>query len=385
VGLRHASGMPGDPPLVATWVTGNPASAGAFREGDFVPTRVYFNTSGGATDVVLSGHTYTLYVSYDATISVNGYHAYDYLGTYNESRPNGPAILPCSGVEATTGPNACDSGPPFGNPSTAPVPPDHNSSNLHGTPVGAGGHFSAWGAVLAASGPNAPHFADCPHGGSLASTPIVPGTSSAVARCIALTFTVAGPVENTRRGVVIAWGAHIATAADWGAGRTAALQRPGSADFHQRVEQTPEFPFGNKELPLSTIGRPTLATSVTPSEVHPNGTVTETATLTGRNGGYPRGTVDFFFCGPTSGPTNCASGGEPAGHEETVYRETSTVGTASIQFPNDVVEVPDGGLAPGFYCFRAHYNPAPGDPPASVHRSCRQRTQTTPRSASRSS
>jgi hypothetical protein len=341
------------------WVTGNPANAGAFREGDFVPTRVWFNTSGGATDVVLSGHSYTLIVGYDAT-QQNGFHAYDYLGTYNASRPpTAPApannINPCSGVPGTTGDHMCGSAP-----STAPVPLDENSHNLRGAPVpptAMAGVFSAWGATFG-TGAAAPSFVNCPNS-SPANTQITVTMTTAVARCIALTFTVAGPVENTRRGIVIAWGAHIATEADWGP-TTAALRTSG-ADFHQRVQETPQFPFGNKTLPLATIQRPGLTTSVSPRVIQPGGTVTDTATLTGRHSAYPRGSVEFFVCGPTDAPISCADG-KSAGHPEVVVqRGSSEVGTATIMYPSDEAPAP-GGLAPGFYCFRVVYTPAPGAP-----------------------
>jgi len=53
---------------------------------------------------------------------------------------------------------------------------------------------------------------------------------------------------------------------------------------------------------------PTVTSGVSPASIPDGGTTTDTVTVTGNStGGSPSGSVSFYVCGPTSGPTPCTS------------------------------------------------------------------------------
>ncbi|MBV8929824.1 MAG: hypothetical protein JO152_11935 [Mycobacteriaceae bacterium] len=336
------------------WVEGNPSSAATYLEGDFVPFRVIFRPSGGSYQI-RRGQTYTLEVGYDIATSFRV--AYDYLGTYNASQPGRPPIIPCSGAGVTREDPPCDQPP-----STTGVPQDVHTFFANGQhpPFGEPNYvFSAWGVHL-----DTATQATCPGG-----SPTIDGRPGATIpgggpqpRCVDLTFTVPG-TGGGAVGAVIAWSGHIATVADWGANKTYASYANRGAGFHMRLQKGGSFTsLGNQEIPLRAEAKthPGLSTSVAPREVHPNGTVTDTAHLTGTGGTYPAGTVDFFVCGPASSATGCATGGVLAAQSKPVVTVpgSPTLGRAAIEFPSTEAPAPEGGLAPGFYCFRAEYTPA---------------------------
>jgi uncharacterized repeat protein (TIGR01451 family) len=93
---------------------------------------------------------------------------------------------------------------------------------------------------------------------------------------------------------------------------------------------------------------PTLETTASPSSlVIGSGTVSDVAHLSGSKG-VPQGTVDFFLCGPTGSAADCATGGVNAGAGKVV--------DGSGNATSDAMTL----TAPGWYCFRAEYNPAEG-------------------------
>ena len=204
------------------WITGNlNPNNSLYREGDFIPFRSVITS-------LVAGRTYSLRIGYDAVDK--GLHAYDYLGSVDgsESAP-GQQVVPCYGVAGTAGLHACGNGP-----STLAVPKDTDTTFPSGASQGPGG-FSAWGATLT----NAAYVNP---------SPIGVGTSGTVARRIDVTFTAAGDT------VVLAWGGHIASTLDWGAGRTFISAASGSS-FHMRLLQIEEFggpttSTGNRELSL---------------------------------------------------------------------------------------------------------------------------------------
>jgi hypothetical protein len=310
----------------AYWVTGNlNPNNSLYREGDFVPFR-------SALTSLVPGRSYSLRIGYDAV--EKGLHAYDYLGSVDgsESAP-GQQVVPCYGVAGTAGPHACGNGP-----STLAVPKDTDTSFPGGSQQKPG-EFSAWGATLT----QAAYVNPAPIGAN------TPGT---VARQIDVTFTAAGDT------VVLAWGGHIASTLDWGAGRTFISAASGSS-FHMRLLQIQQggsiFSPGNRELSLqATALAPVPApftTQVDRSPVEVGSAVVDTATLAGRPGAPVTGEVNFFVCfGPAARP-NCTVGGTQVGPGQVVVAPSlgSPDGVASVQF------VPDQA---GSYCFRAEYVPS---------------------------
>jgi hypothetical protein len=307
------------------WVRGNVnRNSGLYREGDFVPFRTVI------TDLT-AGRTYTLRIGYDAVRG--GLHAYDYLGSVDGSAHPGQLIVPCTGVAGTSGPHACGNGP-----STLAVPEDTHTVFPHGSQ--APGDFSAWGATLRGAAYVNP-------------TTITVGTAGTVARQVDVTFTAGGDT------VVLAWGGHIASVLDWGAGRTYASAGSG-ASFHMRLlqiqaeGQAPES-TGNQELSihvnaLAPAPAP-FTTQVDRSPVEVGSAVVDTATLGGRPGVPVSGEVNFFVCFSPAARPNCTSGGTQVGPGQVVVAPSpgSPDGVASVQF------VP--GEA-GSYCFRAEFVPS---------------------------
>ncbi len=312
------------------WVTGNlNPNNSLYREGDFVPMRSKITS-------LVAGRTYALRIGYDAV--EKGLHAYDYLGSVDgsESAP-GQQVVPCDGVGDTAGPHACGNAP-----STLQVPKDTNTTF---PPNGASqlpGKFSAWGAALAGAA-------------YLNPAPITPGSGGTVEREIDVAFTAEGPT------VVLAWGGHIASVLDWGAGRTFISAGSGSS-FHMRLLRIQEGPpngpvssTGNQELSLQATALAPVpspfTTAVDRSSVEVGSAVVDTATLAGREGRPVSGVVNFFVCfSPTARP-DCTFNGTQVGTGQVVVAPSpgSPDGVASVQF------VPD---AAGSYCFRAEYVPS---------------------------
>jgi hypothetical protein len=315
----------------SAWTSGNVnRNSSLYREGDFVPMR-------SVVSDLVAGRTYTYRIGYDAVES--GLHAYDYLGTFDASAFAGQQIVPCTGVSGTGPPHACGTAP-----STIDVPVDTATT----FPNGRGqkpGDFSMWGATLSSAAYVNP-------------APIGVNTPGKVQREMDVTFTAHGDT------VVLAWGAHIASTVDWGAGRTFISAGSGSS-FHMRLVQIqehldplpPPVSTGNKEISLSAsvlapVPTP-FTTQVTPSSVTVGQEVVDTASL-GATGTAPvTGEVTFFVCGPASTPPDCTHNGTEVLPPVAVLRASRVAvnpdGTASIAFtPTE----------PGNYCFRAEFTPS---------------------------
>jgi hypothetical protein len=310
------------------WVSGSVNHNRAlYREGDFVPMRTVLTR-------LVADRRYTLRIGYDAV--VGGLHSYDYLGSVDGTVHAGQQIVPCTGVAETLGPHRCGLAP-----HRFRIPTDTDTTFPHGSQ--AAGYFAAWGARIELVAYVDP-------------TPITVATPGTVERQIDVTFVADGTT------VVLAWGSHIASVLDWGAGRTFASAGSG-ASFHVRLALVHE----HGSPPQSTGGQalnvhvsalaPTpspFTTQVAPPSVAVGENVTDTASLTGRSGQPVLGAVRFFVCGPAVTPPDCRSGGAstsalillaPTG--------MSSASTASISF------VP---LEPGRYCFRAEFTPGADSP-----------------------
>jgi uncharacterized repeat protein (TIGR01451 family) len=192
------------------WVNGNlGASKSIYREGDSIAYRMTFQnlafTANPATNP-----THVLIIEWDTTKS--GKHSIDYLTTWNRTVAN---ANPCLGVAGCSG---------AGN--TAAIPADPQVTGAGVTPVA--GNFTIWGATI--TGTSAYTYANGP------------GFAGDKSAQIAISFkaSVANPV--------LAWGGHIATRQDWGAGNSA-ISIPGSP-YHMRLISL-DGAGGNQDRSLS--------------------------------------------------------------------------------------------------------------------------------------
>ena len=171
----------------AAWINGNlNENKSLYKGGDFVPFRAQITNLTG-------GSTYTLRIGYDAV--EGGLHAYDYLGSYDATEnAAGQRVDPCDGSQQSAGDHAC--GHP---PSRVEVPVDGDHGDSYRSQVR--GDFSAWGGSLTGAAYVSPDQ-------------IGVSTTGTVERQIDVTFVAEGDT------VVLAWGGHIASSLDWGAGET---------------------------------------------------------------------------------------------------------------------------------------------------------------------
>jgi uncharacterized repeat protein (TIGR01451 family) len=158
-------------------------------------------------------------------------------------------------------------------------------------------------------------------------------------RSVIVTFTAANST------VLVAWGGHIATQVDWGAGNSAGAI--SGSPYHMRLLTLDDVQLGNQDRSLkSSVVAPIPAVFTTTAQfgqITLGQSVTDTATLSGANGAVT-GTVKFFVCGPANANPDCTSGGTPVGGAVTI---------AAGQAVSDAFK--PGSV--GHYCFRAEYTP----------------------------
>ena len=102
--------------------------------------------------------------------------------------------------------------------------------------------------------------------------------------------------------------------------------------------------FANGDF--NTCAPPVVETEVSDTAIDLGGSVTDTATLSGSDGPVS-GTVDFFACGPTDAPANCAGGTQVGGSVDVDTSANGGTATSASFTPTE----------PGFYCFRVQYTP----------------------------
>jgi uncharacterized repeat protein (TIGR01451 family) len=277
------------------WVNGNLGPENShYREGDSVPFRATLTVDNS------SSTTHTLTIQYDTLQS--GKHAYDYLTSYNRTETN---------ADATTGVSPANAGNCF----TIPIDLTNLFANPSSTQVP--GCIQIWNGLI---------------------TDVQYGTMDATGqRSVIVTFTAANST------VLLAWGGHIATQVDWGAGNSAGAI--SGSPYHMRLLSIDDVQLGNQDrsLKASTIA-PVPAVFTTQAQfgqITLGQSVTDTATLSGSNGPVT-GTVKFFVCGPVN--SDCTSGGTQVGGTVTISAGQAT----SAAFTP---------LATGHYCFRAEYTP----------------------------
>jgi len=281
------------------WQNGNLGPENShYREGDSVPFRAVLTNLDTS-----AGNTHTLVIQYDTL--QGGKHAYDYLTSFNRTETTANAT---ADISAVSGPGSCfpipvDMTIAFENPGSSQVP----------------GCISIWNGTI---------------------TNIAYGTTDTEGqRSVIVTFTATDPT------VVIAWGGHIASQIDWGAGNSASAI--SGSPYHMRLLTLDDTQLGNQDRSMKASGiLPIPAVFTTQAQFgqvtvgHP---VTDTATLSGSNGPVT-GTVKFFVCGPANSNPDCTAGGVQVGGAVTI---TNGQAISAAFTPN----------ATGHYCFRAEYTP----------------------------
>jgi hypothetical protein len=191
-----ANGKRGEPkvPCVGNqWQNGNiNRNQAQYREGDSVPYRVIITGLTPGTSNIVT-------IEWDTT--KGGFHAIDYITSFNRTETDAD---PCSGVSGCT----------LANNTTFPIPPDPNFATNCPLCTQAPGNFTIYNGVITSSS---------------AYTLTGPYTGDSATK-ITLNFTV----DNGSTSVVIAWGGHISSRADWGFDGTA-IDISGSP-YHMRLK-----------------------------------------------------------------------------------------------------------------------------------------------------
>ncbi len=276
------------------WVNGNLNENNShYREGDSVPFRTKLTS-------LTPGTSYSFTIGYDTL--QGGKHAYDYLTSYNRTEP---AASPCAGF------SPCVAG------ASGPIPTDPSLVFTNPGSSQAAGQIAIWNGNVT----------------GVAYGPAVTGS-----RAVVISFTA------TASTVVVAWGGHIGSQIDWGAGNSAGAI--SGSPYHMRLESC-SFGCGSQDRSLKAsavlIVPPTFETETSAALITLGSSITDTATLAGPNG-QVTGTVTFYVCGPSLvGNPDCSFGGASLGAVPLI--------SSSIQSP---------AFTPGMvgkYCFRAEYAP----------------------------
>ena len=192
-----------------SWQTGTlNQSNSVYAEGDSVPYRA---TMTGLTPEAI----YRLTIAWDATF--NGLRAIDYLTSYNRTET---LSVPC---DVTT----CGAVGPV--QTGIPADPDL------GSVVQVAGNFTAWGAQFTAPGTvigdpaagNLCSSSPCSIGANPSAYSLSGAYTDTSERRISIVFTAKNET------VVIAWGGHVASQADWGTGNAASSIN--GSPYHMRI------------------------------------------------------------------------------------------------------------------------------------------------------
>ena len=227
----------------SSWQTGNlNQNNSAYAEGDSVPYRATFTGLG-------VGETYLATIEWDSL--EGGKHALDYLTSYKRTETSAVAC------DAAT----CGSG----TPATASIPADGSL----GTVPQVSGSFSLYGATFTPQGTTigSPGLGNLCSDGLPCPTPVNPTgytiidkSSSSQQKRITVYFTAQHPT------VVLAWGGHIASQTDWGAGMSASSIN--GSPYHMRLvdfrcTDAKNCSSGNKDVSMSASAITATTTTTT--------------------------------------------------------------------------------------------------------------------------
>ena len=258
----------------ANWVNGDSnGSKSHCREGDYVSYRVTVTGLTAGSDHTLTFHYDTVHGSKHALDFLGGFDATETTsltqGTFNFNHNN-----PCFD---TLG---CDLTTPATPIGTAPMlaPTLANCNGSAGTPPAfPGGNFAIFGPF-----------------GSTVSTNSYP-SENAIAGTGQCSTTVLLPFHvGSGSSVVLAWGGHIASQKDWGAGNSASAIN--GSPYHMFLDLLDTSSTGAQDRALSTtaiIFTPTISTTLSASTINVGQSVTDSATLTGASS-TAGGTVTYI-------------------------------------------------------------------------------------------
>ena len=258
----------------ANWVNGDSnGSKSHWREGDYVSYRVTVTGLTAGSDHTLTFHYDTVHGSKHALDFLGGFDATETTsltqGTFNFNHNN-----PCFD---TLG---CDLTTPATPIGTAPMlaPTLANCNGSAGTPPAfPGGNFAIFGPF-----------------GSTVSTNSYP-SENAIAGTGQCSTTVLLPFHvGSGSSVVLAWGGHIASQKDWGAGNSASAIN--GSPYHMFLDLLDTSSTGAQDRALSTtaiIFTPTISTTLSASTINVGQSVTDSATLTGASS-TAGGTVTYI-------------------------------------------------------------------------------------------
>lgn len=231
-----------------------------YREGDSVPFRVILTALNPG-----QAYTVTIDWQYLNGNSPHDAHAYDYLTTYNRTETTAD---PCNGV----------SGCSLATFTTINIPVDNftlaaacNPLNVPVTPVA--GVFTLFGGTLNSLGQY--QTQTC-------------GTGNQN-QFITIFFTAGSANE------VLAWGGHIGSQADWGAGNSATSI--SGSPYHMALTSC-SFGCGSQDRAMKAGAQPLFTTQSTTAAAATKGSAThDTLNLAGNIGGSTiAGTATFYLC-----------------------------------------------------------------------------------------
>jgi hypothetical protein len=340
----------GDVDGFKNWVNGDANGQKAhWKEGEFVAYRA--RLSG------LSAGPHTLIVHYD-TVS-NSKNALDYLGSFDATETTSSTSTtsnankndPCKDLVQAAEMSSSDCNP--ASPTdTAAIP---GTSALVGPLVitncdgaqGAGPSVSSSPGDIAIFGPAGTDLGDVTYG----SQNVLSGNGQC-STFVNISFD--SPAVDADHALVIAWGAHIASEADWGAGNSASTI--SGASYHMAIDSL-DGTGGSQDHQLATsaiVFTPTIATTIedsdgnpvagTPPTVSAGTTVHDTAMLSGASSNAG-GTVTYNRF------TNDECSGGPDDSEDV------TVTNGVVPDSSDFTPT-----AAGSYSYQAVYNGDSGQP-----------------------
>jgi hypothetical protein len=277
----------------ANWSNGNANSSNShWFEGDFVPYRL------AISDLAAGSHT----VQFMYDVTSGGKHAQDYLGSYNATASTGND--PCSGITVAGLPSGCTIGAPTS--TVAVTAPDFAGSTGPAPPTGCGGSGTFSGTqvpgVIALFGPSGSTMDSF----SYVNQNVVHG--SGCDTTVQVDFTLSAATGSN--DIVLAWGGHLASQADWGAGNSSGYITGSS--FHMVLVSIDGVGIGGQDLSLNgnaVFFAPALSTTIKDStgtavtSVTTGTVVHDTATLTGAST-TAGGTITFTLRNDT-GTTAC--------------------------------------------------------------------------------
>ena len=279
----------GAPTSYKNWENGNSQGAKShWQEGEFIPYRVIIS------GIAEGSHTITF--SYDTVHS--GRHALDYLGSYDATETVSPAPTsadgtiihannnsPCADLVSAGQMSQSECGTQYSSKgsqvapavpvSEAAIPPADLSSE-NGC-AGSSGTFR--GAQVQG---NMDLFA--PAGSALTGVGYVSQNVAVGTTCtttVSVTFSVSQSI-GPNHAIVLAWGGHIASAVNWGAGNSASAIN--GSPYHMSLDALDGASLGSQDRALATSAiyfftSTSTALSQTTSTV--GATVRDTATVTG--------------------------------------------------------------------------------------------------------